>query len=91
MKRSVTRATLQRSKNVTPNARKSKEEGALFVRYFGPLLDALGGLGGSGTPAEVVERIAERAPEEVKLLIKRCGCAENSGIPKKNTSQSGVR
>jgi restriction system protein len=34
-------------------------EGAQFVRYFGPLLDALRGLGGSGTPDEVVERIAE--------------------------------
>ncbi|MGA2148309.1 MAG: restriction endonuclease [Bryobacteraceae bacterium] len=34
------------------------EEGAQFVRYFGPLLDALRELGGSGTPDEVVERIA---------------------------------
>lgn len=33
-------------------------EGAQVVRYFGPLLDALRGLGGSGTPDEVVERIA---------------------------------
>ncbi|MFZ2169590.1 MAG: restriction endonuclease [Methylococcaceae bacterium] len=38
--------------------RKKKEEGSQFVRYFGPLLDALRGLGGSGTPDEVVERIA---------------------------------
>jgi restriction system protein len=36
----------------------SKHEGAQFVRYFGPLLDALRKLGGSGTPAEVVEQIA---------------------------------
>lgn len=35
------------------------DEGALFVRYFGPLLDALRALGGSGTPDEVVERIAQ--------------------------------
>lgn len=28
---------------------KRKEEGSPFVRYFGPLLDALRGLGGSGT------------------------------------------
>jgi len=35
-----------------------KEEGERFVRYFGPLLDALRALGGSGTPDEVVERIA---------------------------------
>ena len=36
-----------------------KEEGSRFVRYFGPLLDALRFLGGSGTPDEVVERIAQ--------------------------------
>lgn len=36
-----------------------KEQGAQFVRYFGPLLDALRKLGGSGTPDEVVERIAQ--------------------------------
>lgn len=35
-----------------------KAEGAQFLRYFGPLLDALRALGGSGTPDEVVERIA---------------------------------
>ena len=40
-------------------AKSNKIEGAQFVRYFGPLLDALRGLGGSGTPDEVVERIAE--------------------------------
>jgi restriction system protein len=39
-------------------AKQKKEEGAQFVRYFGPLLDALRKLGGSGTPDEVVERIA---------------------------------
>ena len=37
---------------------KRKEEGTRFVRYFGPLLDALRALGGSGTPDEVIERIA---------------------------------
>lgn len=36
----------------------AKEEGPQFVRFFGPILDALRALGGSGTPAEVVERIA---------------------------------
>ncbi len=35
-----------------------RAEGAQFLRYFGPLLDALRALGGSGTPDEVVERIA---------------------------------
>jgi restriction system protein len=34
------------------------DEGARFVRYFGPLLDALRALGGSGSPDEVVERVA---------------------------------
>lgn len=40
-------------------ARGKKEEGSQFVRYFGPLLDALRRLGGSGTPDEVVEQIAQ--------------------------------
>ncbi len=35
-----------------------KEEGAQFVRYFGPLLDALRGLGGSATVDEAVDRVA---------------------------------
>ncbi|MEY4978763.1 MAG: hypothetical protein RLZZ352_1033 [Pseudomonadota bacterium] len=39
--------------------RKKKDEGAQFVRYFGPLLDALRSLGGSGTPEEVIEKIAK--------------------------------
>lgn len=39
-------------------AKRKSEEGSQFVRYFGPLLDALRKLGGSGTPDEVVEQIA---------------------------------
>ena len=35
-----------------------KAEGAQFVQWFGPLLDALRKLGGSGSPDEVVEQIA---------------------------------
>jgi len=31
---------------------------AQFVQYFGPVLDALRELGGSGTPTEVVEQVA---------------------------------
>ena len=38
---------------------KEQAEGAQFVRYFGPLLDALRKLGGSGAPSEVVAQIAE--------------------------------
>lgn len=47
---------------------KKKEEGAQFVRYFGPLLDALRKLGGSGTPDEVVDQIADdlALPNEVQ-------------------------
>ncbi|MFA5787267.1 MAG: restriction endonuclease [Actinomycetota bacterium] len=37
----------------------AQSAGAQFVRYFGPLLDALRALGGSGTPGEVVDRIAQ--------------------------------
>jgi restriction system protein len=37
-----------------------KREGAKFVRYFGPLLDALRSLGGSGTPQEVASVIAQK-------------------------------
>jgi restriction system protein len=33
-------------------------EGTKFLRYFGPLLDSLRKLGGSGSPDEVVEQIA---------------------------------
>lgn len=42
-----------------PKAAPESIEGAQFVRYFGPLLDALRKLGGSGAPSEVVARIAE--------------------------------
>jgi restriction system protein len=38
--------------------KKTNESKAQFVHYFGPLLEALKELGGSGTPDEVVERIA---------------------------------
>ncbi|MEP6781385.1 MAG: restriction endonuclease [Gemmatimonadaceae bacterium] len=39
-------------------AKQEKIEGAQFVRYYGPVLDALRGLGGSGTPDEAVARVA---------------------------------
>lgn len=49
-------------------SRSNEIKGAQFVRYFGPLLDALRSLGGSGTPDEVVERIAQdlRLSDEVQ-------------------------
>ena len=39
-------------------AKHKQIEGAQFVQWFGPLLDALRALGGSGTPDEVVDQIA---------------------------------
>ena len=52
-----------------------REEGARFVRYFGPVLDALRALGGSGTPDEVVERIATdlHVPDEVQNEVLPSG------------------
>ena len=38
--------------------KRKNTEGTKFLRYFGPLLDALRKLGGSGSPGEVVEQIA---------------------------------
>lgn len=38
--------------------KEKKDEGAQFVRYFGPLLDALRGLGGSARAEEAVDRVA---------------------------------
>ena len=37
----------------------SKTDGADFLKWFGPLLDALRDLGDSGKPREVSDRIAE--------------------------------
>ena len=39
-------------------AKRKNTQGTKFLRYFGPLLDALRKLGGSGTPDEVVEQIS---------------------------------
>ena len=38
--------------------KEKRDEGAQFVRYFGPLLDALRGLGGSAKVDEAVDRVA---------------------------------
>jgi restriction system protein len=55
--------------------RQEKVEGAQFVRYFGPLLDALRKLGGSGTPSEVSEQIAEdlQLPEDTQNELLESG------------------
>ena len=39
-------------------AKRKNTEGTKFLRYFGPLLNALRKLGGSGSPDEVVGQIA---------------------------------
>jgi restriction system protein len=39
---------------------KREPQGPQFVRYFGPVIDALKELGGSGRPAEVRDKVAER-------------------------------
>ena len=41
-----------------------KEEGTQFVRFFGPLLDALKAIGGSAKPDEAIDRVAE----DLKIL-----------------------
>jgi len=55
--------------------KKRKEEGIQFVRYFEPLLDALRALGGSGTPDEIVARIAQdlNIPDEVQNEVTPSG------------------
>ena len=37
----------------------AKSKGPQFVRFFGPVLEALRALGGSGSPTEVADKIAE--------------------------------
>jgi restriction system protein len=46
-------------------------KGPKFVRYFGPVLDALRELGNSGTPAEVCELIADRLKLSDEVLSDR--------------------
>jgi restriction system protein len=52
-----------------------KDEGAQFVKYFGPLLEALRGLGGSAKAEEAVDRVAEdlKVPDEVLNETVRSG------------------
>jgi restriction system protein len=49
--------------------------GAQFLRYFGPILNALQSLGGSGTPDEVVERIVQdlNIPDDVQNQVLASG------------------
>jgi len=45
----------------------NRDEGAQFVSYFGPLLDALRSLGGSAKPDEAVDQVAQdlKVPDDV--------------------------
>ncbi|MCC7458193.1 MAG: hypothetical protein IT390_14555 [Nitrospira sp.] len=57
-------------------AKRRNTEGTRFLRYFGPLLDALRKLGGSGSPDEVVEQIAadmELSDDEQNELVPSGG------------------
>lgn len=46
-------------KSETVNMASKKKEGAQFIRYFGPLLDALRALGGSARPGEASEKVGQ--------------------------------
>lgn len=48
-------------------AKERSEPGPNFVRYFGPLLDALREIGGSAKPDEAVDRVAQdmRIPDRI--------------------------
>ena len=49
---------MRHSRRFPLTTKQKKDEGAQFVRYFGPLLDALRGLGGSAKPDEAVDRVS---------------------------------
>ena len=66
------------SGNVEMTKNKEQVEGAQFVRYFGPLLDALRKLGGSGAPSEVVAQIAE----DLRLSEEEQSELLDSGAPR---------
>ena len=55
--------------------KEKKDEGAQFVKYFGPLLDALRGLGGSAKAEEAVDRVADdlKVPDDVLNEMNRPG------------------
>ncbi|TAF45893.1 MAG: restriction endonuclease [Sphingobacteriales bacterium] len=55
--------------------KKKKTKQAEFTKWFGPLLNALRDLGGSGKPKEVVEQISKsmRIPDEQREAIMKSG------------------
>jgi len=52
-----------------------KKEGTQFLHWFGPLLDALRALGGSGTPDEATDKVAElcKVPESRQNELMESG------------------
>lgn len=58
-----------------PATKVRKSGQAEFVRWFGPLLDALRDLGGSAAPREAIDRIAERekVPDSLRNEILKSG------------------
>jgi restriction system protein len=52
-----------------------KKEGTQFLRWFGPLLDALRALGGSGTPEEATDKVAQlcNVPESKQNELMESG------------------
>ena len=58
-------------------ANSKRSDGSVFLIYFGPILDALRALGGSGTPDEVVEKIAQdlRLSDEAQNELTSSGAS----------------
>lgn len=64
-------------------ARRKNLEGTKFLRFFGPLLDALRKLGGSGSPDEVAEQVAadlNMSDEERNELLPSGGLRYRTNI-----------
>ncbi|MCM2296140.1 restriction endonuclease [Rhodoferax sp.] len=59
----------------TTSVLKQKTRQSEFVRWFGPLLQALRDLGGSASPREAIERIAqiEKVPDSVREVVLKSG------------------
>ena len=59
----------------TASASKQKARQSEFVRWFGPLLQALRDLGGSASPREALDRIAEieRVPDALRNEVLKSG------------------
>lgn len=59
----------------TTTLSKQKTGQSEFVKWFGPLLQALRDLGGSASPREAIERIAEieKVPESVREVVLKSG------------------